>query len=105
MTQTQPLFLTRCTVALRAITRRDAVDCDRLVADHAAHFEAARAEPSIGRAVRLGCVTMLERHGAASSDADATLGIAAAVARQVAAETRRGESPLGARARAALGQG
>lgn len=103
MTDPTPLYLHRCTVALRAATGQDALICARLVAENAKVFTRWQTAPSIGWAIRHACVEVLEARlsGATASFAAETAGLPAALAitRRVAKESRHDETALGRRAR------
>lgn len=103
MTDPTPLYLHRCTVALRAVTGQDALICAHLVAEHAAVFSRRQTAPSIGWAIRHACVEVLETRLSRAAEGFATetayLPVALAVTRLVADENRHDETALGRRAR------
>ena len=106
MTSQRPIYLHRCAVAIRAITGHDALSCTRFVTDHAETFADSRAEPSIGRAVRRGCIDILSRRlsGAERGEGhlsveDPAVRIALSITQRVATETLRERDRLGDRAR------
>lgn len=105
MTSARPIYRHRCAVAIRAITGHDAHCCTRFEADNPETFTDTRAEPSIGRADRRGCIDMLsrrplapERGAGRPSVEDPANRITPSITRRIATETLRERDRLGDRA-------